>query len=493
MYAELVSSYTNPLNETLKCNTMSTNMFTSRVTSAYRMCTQFNMDWIIIFSVPQWIYIGPMIIAICIALGISVLITIGGVIAGIVYSVKITKPFQNLIELFESVSRMELDFLNIKPSRFKEVSKLQDQFLMMTQRIKQYRAFIPSHLLHQLENQDQPVEEINNSTMKHSTGNNFLAVPSGSKRRASLNSATGLDTSMNNSSSMKKSMGASSNVLFKIGFEKRRVSSMVIYLDGFNLWVQNLSFNEITHLLTDIYEVLQKASLTNGAQIGNFENESVFLSWNSTERIKFHELKAAHTAATLRERMNQIRSTKWEQKDIFNQSPKMLEQFKVRFGILSQHAHCGNVGTKNSKSFTIIGSANNNLQLLMKKAKKFNLGIVITNDANVEISNDFHTRYVASTHLLNEDSTTSPLIEIRRTEKVKLYEVGESKSVEMDEWMYELQSTEQKNKWKMYNEACSRFFCDECEEALPLFREYLQQNNQDLPTLRMIEKCKKRR
>src|SRR3989338_4015349 len=137
--------------------------------SVYRYCTQQNIDWIFAVAIPRWNFIGNMVIAIIVGLITAGLIIVGGTVLGFFSGHRIEKPFLNLIDLFDSLSRMELD-LDIHPSSFTEISTLQRGFLQMVTKIRQYRAFIPSHLLSQIDNTQVPtLTHANTETIRAST------------------------------------------------------------------------------------------------------------------------------------------------------------------------------------------------------------------------------------------------------------------------------------------------------------------------------------
>ncbi|KAG2389173.1 hypothetical protein C9374_014573 [Naegleria lovaniensis] len=471
-YLEMKEALPNYNNIT--CNEIRFLTFTNRLTSVYRMCTVTGLDWIIMFSVPQWNYIGGMITAIIIALGISCLIAVIGILSGVFYSAIMVRPFNNLIQLFEHVADMNLESLDIKKSKFREVVQLQDHFLFMVQRIKQYRAFIPSHLLHQLEK---------NNTIEDPEDISVIKESEASQRKEELSSRVSRST-------FSSKLATSS--MFKIGFEKRKISSLMVLLDGFNYWVKHINFHDITHLLTDIFEVVQKACSNGGAHIGSFENETLLLSWNATEKVKDHEQQAVRVGWFLKEKLASLPTTKWAKKDIFD-NQKLLIKFTPRFAVCTQTCHCGNVGTRNSKTFTIVGSSSNNLQSMLRKARGLKLSMVITETTNEEVKAHYFTRYVGNKSMIVEDVVASPSIKkIKKTSKMKIFEVLESSSVNMDEWMYELQSKEQRNKWGAYNMGCKAFEEGNYDRSLEYFREHESKFKNDLPTLRMIDKCERK-
>ena len=120
----------------IPCGTFAKTTDVNNYVNLYRYC-DVGLDWMFVFVAPKWEFIGEMIYAIIAALTSSVVIVISGVIIGTSASFRIVRPFQNLIDLFSSVSNMNLENVKIPLSPFNEVYHLQQHFRLMIKRIKQ--------------------------------------------------------------------------------------------------------------------------------------------------------------------------------------------------------------------------------------------------------------------------------------------------------------------------------------------------------------------
>lgn len=107
--------------------------------SMYRLCTEENVDWLLVFAEPTSNYLTTIFMAVGIALGISLLIIIISIIFGVYISFKIIQPFYELIFNFSEVSEMKLEGLEFRNSLFREIVILQGHFKGMVDRIKLYR------------------------------------------------------------------------------------------------------------------------------------------------------------------------------------------------------------------------------------------------------------------------------------------------------------------------------------------------------------------
>ncbi len=57
--------------------------------------------------------------------------------------------------------------------------------------------------------------------------------------------------------------------------------------------------------------------------------------------------------------------------------------------------------------------------------------------------------------------------------------------------MYELQESERKGKWDLFNSATNHFLENNFKDSLALLKDYELKHLDDLPTKYLIEKCNK--
>jgi len=400
----------------LSCNSLLVYTHTEFV-SVYRMCS-FHIDWIIVLSVPQWNYIGSTVIAVIAALVGSVLIVSIGVVMGVFVSLKIVKPFYNLIQLFESVSNMDLDKLEVQPSSFSEVKQLQFHFLGMVQRIKLYKSFIPAHLLSQLEGDNQ--EQLN----KKETG---LESEHESVSHASASSSRGIS----NSSSRRTSHDINK---FSLYLEYRKVTLAQLHIDGLSEWMHAISPNDMVKMLSDVFDQVNSISRTSGGQVGAFENDSIVIAFNATTSQVNHEEKSVNTCQILNDKLMGVKFTKWKNNELIKKNAKLFDLIGFKFAVTCQQSCCGNIGSHDSKNFTIISSARHNLESLIEVARRLGVAIVVTEKVKQKCEQLFQMRYIDSKQLIDDSHFVAPsLSETITNYECKLYELGSSLKVEMDE------------------------------------------------------------
>ncbi|KAF0979913.1 hypothetical protein FDP41_001066 [Naegleria fowleri] len=474
----------------LACNQILVTLDASSYISVYRLCTVTNIDWIIVLAVPQWNYIGSTVIAIVASVLGSIMMVSFGVLVGILFSIKIVRPIYNLLDLFESVSNMNLDGLDVLPSHFSEVKLLQLQFLSMVKRMKLYKSFIPAHLLSEIEEQQimdpitnqQPlthqqykVGDANNSSMSQSQSS---VEESHSKNSSSMNA----QNIHRNSSKKKHSKDVNK---FSLYLESKRVTMIQILYEGFNDLLHSMSPQETVSLLSDVFEQVNSCSRTHGAVQISLENDSITLALNATQKQQNHEEKGAHLCRSLNEKLLSLKLMRWI--EFLKKRPHLADLLCFRFAVLSQECFCGNLGTKEVKQFSLLSSGKHNLQTLLNVSKQMNISIVCSESVRNSCVKSFQTRFIESMCFI-DDTFVSTLQDSPKKE-TNIYEIGMSLQTQHDELMYELASQEKANVWNHYNQACQYYFEKNYSQALELFQNFYSKNSNDKPTENMIHKC----
>ncbi|EFC46301.1 predicted protein [Naegleria gruberi] len=480
----LEKNYGTSLN--IKCNTKYLITSATDYISVYRLCTDTDVDWLFVLAVPQWNYISSIVIAvICATLGATLIVTTGVAIS-IFISVRLVKPFYNLIDLFESVSHMDLDNLIIHDSKFTEVKHLQTHFKTMTDRIKLYRAFIPSHLLSQL---DQGGGNNENNGGQDSKKKHDASMDSSHK--SSKESAWSRSHAGDSSSSHRRY--SNDLDIFSLHLDRKKLSIVAIHIEGLNRLFSEISAGDCVDLLKDFFDHLGLVCRTSNGYLGNFENDLISISFNASSNQSKHSEKAASACVQLMEKLNTTKSKKWPNQ--LKKKPHLIEIVKFRFAICVQESLCGNLGSNDFKNFTVISSAKFNLECMLDVASKLNLNIVLSDRVFANLEEHYQMRYVYTKELIPDSHYSSPFIQHKENERAPIepthiYELGESLHIGMDEWMYELQEKEKKAKWTKYNQACKLFFSNQFEEAKELFKEYHELNN-DVAAELLMHKCSK--
>jgi len=399
----------------LRCNERITFSTADEFVIAQRTCKEENVDWIVVMAVKQWTFVDSMVLSIIVAFFCSIGVVAGGILGGVWISNRIFEPLTDLLEIIKSASSLQVEFpKNFETSYFTEMSEIQTAFVNIVKKIKSYRAFIPAHLLQELE----PMGE-------NSTPTKFLKAekrPSFARRLSSrVTTALG------------KRFHAKDR--FAIGLEDRKVTQMCLYIQGFKSLLEEAEYSDIVSLLGEVYETLLKTSKVSNGQLGQFENNLLTMSWNTTKDQPDHETKGVSTCVSFLQKMNSIKDTRWKSYEVFRHSQKLYEGIHFRIGITSQHCKCGNVGTEDFKSYTIMGSIQQNNIALIDIAKRLNIGLVTTEQVYYACMDDYAMRYLETKELVVDVRSRKPVSPAERLKPFKIFEIGDSLAVGMDEWM----------------------------------------------------------
>lgn len=418
----------------ITCNQAQVLQENGQFISIYRLCTESKIDWVLVLSVPQWNYLGSTIIAIVCSLIGSILIISVGLVSGIFVSLKVVKPFYNLIELFESVSNMDLDQLQIYPSSFSEVKQLQGHFLSMVGKIKLYKSFIPAHLLSEIESQGETERkqeyQVESSSFRQDS--NFKGFESHTMSQSSMSSFSGRGSKSHFSSQKKpQKREADSRNKFSLYLEEKQITFVYIQFQGFGNWLQHMHPNNVIEIMSDAFAEINSVSRTMSGYVGSFENGSITVSFNASNNQTNHEEKGVMAASTLLTKLLSLKQTKWKTNPHFKKEPFLLDLISFKISVSSQTSYCGNVGTNEIKNFTIISRAKQNLEILSQVACQLDINIVVSQSIKEKCEKLFQFRYVDTKEVFedgNMDFNGKTMVS-----HCYLYEMGASLKVNEDE------------------------------------------------------------
>ena len=273
--------------------------------------------------------------------------------------------------------------------------------------------------------------------------------------------------------------------------EHKSSTALALYIKGLSqLFAQHLKTEkEILHVLKEIFEITNSVSTQFNAQRGNLENDTIILTFNTSINVNHHELKAVEAANVLQGKLQKL-SEKWNSSI---DTELFYNQLNFRIAICNDNTFCGNVGSHDCKNFTSISCLKPHLVSLFAKSQSMNVQIILSDSIYKKVSSKFETRCIGKVDWLSGKNEFSLFPSIDQTNEpphlTHVHELGNSLTIQMDEWLYELEQKEKSSKWKVYNAAIDCFEKNEFEKAKQFFEEFLSKNPQDIPTLHMIREC----
>ncbi|KAL9648841.1 hypothetical protein ABK040_003772 [Willaertia magna] len=287
-----------------------------------------------------------------------------------------------------------------------------------------------------------------------------LSNPTSSLRRSRL------------SSSFKFNGGASFLSKFELGLENKDVTVVCLKLNSFESWLETADNKEIISTTSLIFQTVQQLAKPAKGQVGNIENGFIFISFNAAIKAENHEIKGCNIARNLIDKLKQL-----NEGNTINPLP-----FTMYCAIVTDAVACGNLGTHEVKTFTINGSIQKKIQRMLKKNSEYGISITISEKLQNVITDKYSSRRIENIKFCNNKGQFEDLF---------VFELGESLHVDMDEWMYEMEKKESKNKWNDYNAGYQLYLDGNYQEALKKFEEYLQRDPYDKICTKMIELCNK--
>ncbi|KAL9648856.1 hypothetical protein ABK040_003786 [Willaertia magna] len=217
-------------------------------------------------------------------------------------------------------------------------------------------------------------------------------------------------------------------------------------------------------------DVMTSTSKSGKGQVGSFENGFITISFNAAIKSDNHGLKGCKTATSLTEKLPRLTEEK----------TKGPLPFIIHCAVVTDSVACGNLGTSEVKSFSIIGNIQKKMQEMLTKNLELDIPITISGKVQKVIKEQFTTRPIETISFCNNQC---------QPENINVFELGEVLHVAMDEWMYEMEQKESKNKWNNYNEGYNLYMDGKYGDASQKFKEHLLRNPNDKVGKKMLDIC----
>jgi len=221
----------------------------------------------------------------------------------------------------------------------------------------------------------------------------------------------------------------------------------------------------LNNYLTKMTALIKKYEGT----IDKYEGDAIICFFGAPLDDPLHPINACHTALDMLDALEILKSN---EKDIVD---PIFKDVKVGIGINSGDVTVGNIGSDELFDYTAIGDHMNLASRIEGLTKQYGVDILISEDTKNMIGDDiFITRKVDSVNPKgkNKAVTIYELIGNRagiKTNKIKLY--------------YEIK--------ERYDKALLFYLGGEFAEAIPLFRDILDNTTNDKPSSILLNRCEK--
>jgi class 3 adenylate cyclase len=402
------------------------------------------IQWIAVLAVSEQAFTGQYLYPLISVTIIGALLAILSLLTGIIVSVIIVRSLLRLLREMTLVQNMQLDDTDSTSlSGFSEVRAMQKGFHIMVERLKEYKAFLPSYIL----NRDFGDAEEDNVDEE----NNPLAS---SKFGSSLRKGK-LDAASSHASSHSDMTKRSSSKLGQVGLNVREVSVVHLKITNLDRMLKLISPKEVLlqhgKIQTEILRLMKQCR----GDLTYVDEKQFIMSWNAAIHVKKHATEACFAACALKRFCTELT-------DEFG----ML----VDIGAATGDLYCGAIGTASKKQFSMFG-----------RAKELASQLCTLNSALATRVLINETMY----RLAFKEYEIRPVMKVVLKEEVGNYEdtayelVVQKKLNTHDEWMYEMDREAKSNEFSKFYQSYQLILEGNVEEATQSLISYLQEIDAD--------------
>ena len=324
-------------------------------------------------------------------------------------------------------------------SYFTEIRYLQRSFQSMTKRLKQFRSFIPDHILGVIENEVSGNEVV----FRKSTDDSTLRE-------------------MSKHYMSKK--GAIQHALTSSTLRSEYVTIMRVEVTNLSRLLDMYSAQDISEVIQDYLFHLKECIRNSNGQLVSISTNSAIIAWNCLIPQGDHESKACRAAVSITDSVSEM-NTFWKEKD--------MPTISVFVTISSGAVYSGNISdnTEKMKLFSIVGRPVDRTDKMLAQNRKWQVNILATEEVYQSAKEDFHFRPLCK--VVDEE------------EHFTIYQLGRPKSQE--EWVNEMTN---KNAWMEFTEAFRMYEDGNKTEAYEILSKLVQTYSNDNVAHRMLEYIK---
>jgi class 3 adenylate cyclase len=419
------------------------------------------LDWVLVLCVKEMELVGESIGGISGAIVGSVIIIAVALVIGLLYTILIVQPLKSFVVQLEYLETMQLDLVTDYPlSKFSEIAKMQGTFYHVVSRLREYKSFLPSHLLAR----DFGEEDDNHNDDKS------LGIANSGKSSFSLSKASDSETGSKMSGSSRRSSDKKRQMLaLGLQFSKGCVATIRI-TNMKELFTQFTPMEIVVQHGALLAEVERAVKRTRGIN-ASFNDHKFTIVWldSSSNYVQL----ACHCCLMIQEGLKNM-----------NHSGKE-NMLNVEIAIASGELVFGNMGTKHKRQFTIFGPVDTLSKTMVSINREWEVSTLVNEDLMKKTSHLFTYRPIAQIYSSGNHTTTSSS---EKQESTRVYQLIGRKIVKQDEWMYEL-SAKEKQDYDQYIQGYELFMEGKYQESKEAFAEHLKMNEDDFATLKMIQLC----
>lgn len=391
---------------------------------------------------------------------------------------RIKKLFDNnrvAEECAENIASMQLDMLDFL-FELENPNRIQAAFMSIVQSLKMYRDFMPASLLggdEEDEGEDEGESKAGISGVGKTGGgqsasgagiqtkskmSNFQSRRSGATGTAATNRRTQVGYDRN-----KPGAGAAAISLTALALKKKKASFAVVNVVNYVAVTKELSQNSVlenhSHVLATLLQVLKACK----GNPDGFQADRMYTSFSTVREQSSHRLLAAHAA---------IRMAAEAKKELL--APPSGMEVRVSGACASGDVLCGNAGCERLKKFTCIGEPCSFVHLIEQSNRVFDTEVLMDDSAFKASRQTVEARAIMQ--------------QVYKGKSRPLYQAIGMIQTSDQEWMYQLEEGEDKDKNKEFNKAMEKFFEGKHKDAIKQLQEDKDQTDMHAKMIDYIAK-----
>lgn len=414
---------------------------------------EYGFDWLVLQTVPMSRFYRQFYVSLGVMIGVTLLLLVVSLLVAAIASRLFMNPLLVLIQQANDIKVLQLEkvekSLKMNTSRFTEMSALQTSFAAMVKRLKQYRQFIPDHILIVLE-----------AEFGHGPKNQGMTSVKSNENLSSLG-----DTSSSNQGG---SIGVGViepqgivNRALKSALTSGHVTVLTVTLPDLTDILEQHSANDISETTKDVLIQLKESIRESNGQFVAISSSKAVVVWNSFIRQNDHLNRACTTAESIRSRMTKLNAD-WTNRG--------LPTMNVVVGVASGVAYYGNIGSDSTKIFTVVGLPAKHSGVFSEANYEWGTEILVSKEMYEAMADQYVMR---------------PMFELGG---VEMYEMGEAKS--QDAWAEDINPNNQsRDPWVLYREAFEDYRVNNYKEANAKFAQFLKDHPDDKPSEKLMLIC----
>ena len=341
---------------------------------------------------------------------------------------RITKPLIQLMQDMSHVAVMDLEGVDSgRPlSSLAEVRAMERSFKQMMNNLVEYKQYLPQSILVETATEVE-VQQVGE------------AVPVAVATNSSLRSST---------TGSRQTSAAGAQTIFGHALRLKQVSVLVANLHKTNTITHYSALNEV---LEKYLEVIIEGSRKFRGIVDDVSGDRATVSFNTTLPSTSCRTKSAETAMFIHENLN-------------------LESSKMNCAISAGKAICGTMGCTGMKKYGIVGVISTNVRSIERVGRHWGVSILSDGEVASEARTLFTMLSLRKVYLTGGKMTMLNELVSRRSESTN------------QEWMYQLQESDDKDPSAAYNEAVRYAYLALVQDA-----QNALNNCQDAPRIDLLK------